>query len=137
MPGLIGITSLSVRTTGYVALTVLISLLIIGTITFRYMMDWSWAEAFYFSVATLSTVGYGDLAPETDAQRICVSIYILVGVTIAAGSIGILGANYLQRREERFLEHVERVKESVRDPDKLKRLKYKLKDDVSTDDDEE
>jgi voltage-gated potassium channel len=39
-------------------------------------------DAFYFSVVTLTTVGYGDFAPQTDAGKLFTSVYVLVGVGI-------------------------------------------------------
>src|ERR671912_560973 len=39
-------------------------------------------DAFYFSVITLTTVGYGDFAPETDAGKVFTAVYVLVGIGI-------------------------------------------------------
>ena len=36
-------------------------------------------NSFYWSVATLTTVGYGDLHPETDAERLAAAIIMLLG----------------------------------------------------------
>jgi hypothetical protein len=44
--------------------------------------SWSTVESFYFAVVTMSTVGYGDLAPESTFGKLFTAVYILVGVLI-------------------------------------------------------
>src|ERR687895_2434582 len=39
-------------------------------------------DALYFSVVTLTTVGYGDFAPQTDVGKLFTAVYVLVGVGI-------------------------------------------------------
>lgn len=39
-------------------------------------------DALYFSVMTLTTVGYGDFAPETDVGKLFTAVYALAGVGI-------------------------------------------------------
>lgn len=82
------------------------ALILIGSILFRWLMDISWGEAFYFSVVTLSTVGYGDVTPETDFQRVVVALYVLIGVTIFVTAIGIVGVNVIEKRQERVAEKI-------------------------------
>lgn len=82
------------------------ALILIGTILFQWLMDISWAEAFYFSVVTLSTVGYGDVTPETDFQRAVVALYVLIGVTIFVTAIGIVGVNVIEKRQQRIAEKI-------------------------------
>jgi hypothetical protein len=39
-------------------------------------------DALYFSVTTLTTVGYGDFSPQTTAGKLFTVVYVLVGVGI-------------------------------------------------------
>jgi hypothetical protein len=41
----------------------------------------------YFSVTTLTTVGFGDLAPQTALGKLCTVLYIFVGLGIVGGFI--------------------------------------------------
>ncbi len=59
-----------------------ILLLLSGTIFYRNVEGWSWVDALYFSVTTVSTVGFGDLAPKTDFGKLFTVIYIFVGVGV-------------------------------------------------------
>ena len=94
-----------------ISFTALIVLIAIGTVSFKYLEEWTWNESFYFSVVTLSTVGYGDLHPTNDASRLFAAIYILVGVAIALSALGVIGSSYLRRREEKLLERMKRREE--------------------------
>jgi hypothetical protein len=83
-----------------VAFSALTGLIVLGTIVYHQMEHWSWASSFYFSACTITTVGYGDLIPTTDASRLFTAFYALVGVGIAFTSLGVIGANYLRRSQE-------------------------------------
>ena len=85
-----------------VASSSLVGLIAIGTVVYRYLEDWTWIQSFYFSVVTLSTVGYGDLHPTSDASRLFTALYILVGVAIALSSLTAIGLTHLKRRENQI-----------------------------------
>ena len=42
--------------------------------------DWSVIDALYFTMATVSTVGYGDISPSTSVMRIFTVFMIFVGI---------------------------------------------------------
>lgn len=56
-----------------------VGLLIGGTSFYATFEDWSLVDSLYFSVMTLTTVGYGDLAPTTDVSKIFTTVYVLSG----------------------------------------------------------
>lgn len=51
-----------------------------GSAFYRLVEDMSWIDSVYFTVITLTTVGYGDLAPSTTAGKLFTMFYVLVGV---------------------------------------------------------
>jgi len=58
--------------------------LLIGALFYHKAEGWSWLDSFYFTVVTLTTIGYGDLAPKTPAGKIFTMFYILLGLGVLA-----------------------------------------------------
>jgi voltage-gated potassium channel len=67
---------------GRAPVLLVLSLFIIGTAFYWSVEDWSVIDSFYFSTMTLATVGFGDLAPTTDASKLFTVFYVLGGVGI-------------------------------------------------------
>lgn len=61
--------------------------LFIGTFFYHKVEGWRWLDSFYFSSMSLTTVGYGDLTPQTDIGKIFTVFYIFSGVGIILGFI--------------------------------------------------
>ena len=64
---------------GLVLITVL---LIIGTAFYSNVEGLSLIDAFYFSGATLTTLGYGDIVPTTNEAKIFTVFYALIGIGV-------------------------------------------------------
>lgn len=92
------------------SVSALIGMIVLGTVVYKFLEGWTWIQSFYFSVTTLSTVGYGDLHPTSDASRLFTALYIISGVAIALAALGIIGKNYLEKREKKILVRRERKK---------------------------
>jgi voltage-gated potassium channel Kch len=60
----------------------------LGVLFYMLVEDWGVVEAYYFSVVTISTVGYGDYSPSTDGSRCFTGVYALVGISITFGLLG-------------------------------------------------
>jgi voltage-gated potassium channel Kch len=72
-------------------LTLLVVLVLgVGTVFYHYVEGFSWIDAYYFSVVTLATVGYGDLAPRTATGKLFTTVYIFLGVGIIATYLSLL-----------------------------------------------
>ncbi|MDA7424375.1 potassium channel family protein [Thalassococcus lentus] len=77
-----------------------VGIIAIGTVFFRYAEGWSWLDAYFFTVVTLSTVGYGNLVPVTAAGKIGTTIFIFVGLGIFAVAIQQFGMFAMRKRQE-------------------------------------
>jgi hypothetical protein len=53
-----------------------------ATVVYRWLEDWSWVDSLYFSVVAITTVGFGDLTPSTDASKLFTVGYLLVGISL-------------------------------------------------------
>ncbi len=88
---------------GFKALTLLAMVLLIiasGTVFFHHIEGWSWLDSYFFTVVTLSTVGYGSFVPVTAAGKIGTTIFIFIGLGIFAVAIQQFGSFAVRKREE-------------------------------------
>ena len=92
-----------------------IFLVTLGSIGFYLLGEnnWSWVDSIYMTVITLSTVGYGEVHPLTEAGKIWAVLVIIFGVT----GIGVLLRTF---REEFIQIEQYRVKKMMKKISKLK-----------------
>jgi voltage-gated potassium channel Kch len=64
--------------------------LALGTWFYARVEKWSILDSLYFSVITLTTVGYGDFSPQTSAGKIFTMIYVLIGLGLISGFVFLL-----------------------------------------------
>lgn len=70
-----------------VLLTLTAVTLLSGTIFYSTVEGLRVIDALYFSVVTLTTVGYGDFTPQTDFGKIFTIIYMFAGIGIIVGFV--------------------------------------------------
>ena len=83
----------------YLAAAALLAV-VIGVIVYHSVEHLSWLNAYYFSVITLTTVGYGDITPQTLTGKIFTTFYALFGIGIVTTFI----SARMRRRSEKFAE---------------------------------
>ena len=76
------------------------ALVVTGTLFYWRFEEWTVVEALYFSVVTLTTVGYGDLSPTTDATRIFTIVYILTGFGVLVALLTSVAEQYIEQKAE-------------------------------------
>jgi len=57
----------------------IVGMIFFGAIVFRFLEDWDWLVSFYMATETVTTVGYGDFPPKTDAGRVFAIFFMLLG----------------------------------------------------------
>src|SRR5262245_4511363 len=71
-------------------LSLMFLLLLYGTVAFTWIEGWPPFDAFYMTLMTLTTVGYGEVHPLSFFGRLVSSSLMLGGVAIVFVSIGVL-----------------------------------------------
>jgi len=75
-------------------------LLMGGTIAYSRLEGWSFVDSLYFSTVTMTTIGYGDLTPTTNASKLFTVFFVITGVAVMLYTLSTLGMYYLH-----YLEH--------------------------------
>ena len=88
------------RDTVIILFSLLLGVLLGGTVFFHVVEGWSWLDSYFFTVVTLSTVGYGSLVPATALGKIGTTILIFTGLGIFAAAIQQLSHFTINRRSE-------------------------------------
>lgn len=76
-------------------------LIAVASVFYHWVEGWSWLDSFYFSVITISTVGYGDFSPHTAAGKLFTSIYVLCGLGIFVTTATAIGDSIASRARAR------------------------------------
>jgi len=90
-------------TDGPILLFILLLAIVIG-----HGEGWSYTDTFYFAMITTTTVGYGDLEPQTQSMRLFAVFFIPLSVAVLANILGRIAGYYMDRQaaknEKKFLQ---------------------------------
>ncbi|HRV76438.1 MAG: two pore domain potassium channel family protein [Candidatus Nomurabacteria bacterium] len=90
-----------------IILAVSIVYIIAGSYFYHLFEDWRWLDSIYFSVVSLTTVGYGDVSPVTDGGKIFTMFYLIFGIAIFGAFINnILKSRVAKRTLKSYEEHI-------------------------------
>ncbi len=84
-------------------------ILLFGTLGYTFIEKWSWLDAMFMTVITISTVGYGEVHPLDTAGKVFTSVLILAGVGTMLYAFGVFAetlseGHFLEFRRVRRLE---------------------------------
>ncbi len=72
------------------SLSMLIAVILFGTISYHFIEDMPFFEALYMTIITISTVGFSEIQPLSPYGRVVTILIISIGVSIGAYTIGML-----------------------------------------------
>jgi len=67
--------------------------------------DWDWdvVDCIYFTMATITTVGYGDMPLLSQRMRVITAFFGIFGVVAIAGSLNVIADWFVERARQRFM----------------------------------
>jgi|GEM_PF-1328241 voltage-gated potassium channel Kch len=81
-----------------------------GAIFYKYAMALTWLDAFFFTVTTLATIGYGDIVPDTPISKIFTMFYVFVGIVLFVALARISLTAVVARHYRKHAKHLEDIK---------------------------
>jgi voltage-gated potassium channel Kch len=77
-----------------------LTIIAVGTWFYARQEGWSVVDSLYFTVMTLTTVGYGDLSPTTPGTRLFTVFFVLIGIGILLGFVDVVAKNARRGSDE-------------------------------------
>ncbi|KJD33460.1 potassium transporter TrkA [Tamlana nanhaiensis] len=93
------------RTKIYTAVLLLIVILLIGVAGYRVISGYSWVDAVYMTVITMTTVGFGEVVPLDKDAKIFTIFLILASVIIVGYALSIITEYILSKNDIEELKH--------------------------------
>ena len=81
------------------AIILLVVLLCIGVVGFKLMTNYSWIDSLYMTVITITTVGFGEVAPLDEESKIFTIFLILASVIIVGYAIKVITEYILTKND--------------------------------------
>ncbi|MBA2860125.1 TrkA family potassium uptake protein [Methanococcus maripaludis] len=78
-----------------IGIFVLFVVIISFSLMFMYIEGWTLLQAIYFSVATISTVGYGDFYPTSELGQLLTILFIVFGVSTGLYTLGAFAESFI------------------------------------------
>ena len=99
------------RTKIYTAVFLLIVILLIGITGYKFISNYSWIDAIYMTVITLTTVGFGEVVPLDYNSKVFTIFLILATVVIMGYALSIITEYILSKNNLEELKHKKMEKE--------------------------
>ena len=93
-----------------VAILLVIIMLTVGVVGFKFTMTLSWLDALYMTVITITTVGYREISDPTDGAKLFTVFLILFSVVIVGYAVSVITEYLLARSSVSDLRRKQRLK---------------------------
>ena len=106
----------------------LIAVLVLSCAYFKTVAGWTLVDAVYFTIVTLTTVGYGDQVPQTKPDKLFAIFLFFFGAGVVGNLVGATFAGYVE--EQKNEETLAKAQMTALQQEKLKLLKQGRDDEA-------
>jgi len=103
----------SFRAKVFLAVFTVVMLIIVGTVVYKVLEGWGFVDSAYFTMITLTTIGYGDLVPTTGVSKMFTAFFAFAGVAVFLFALSILADYYFGQRAQSLEKQVKRVSDKA------------------------
>ncbi len=89
----------------YIALILLIIVIAIGVLGYRFFSDYSWIDALYMTVITMSTVGFSEVEALDDNAKLFTIFLIATSVSIFAYSVSVITEYIVSKNDPKRVQY--------------------------------
>lgn len=93
------------RTKIYTAVFLLVVIMLIGVFGYVMISGYSWVDALYMTVITMTTVGFGEVVPLDDESKIFTIFLILASVVIVGYALSVITEYILSKNDVEEIKH--------------------------------
>ncbi len=91
--------------------------IVIGSFIYTAIEGWRLLDSLYFVIMTITTIGFGDFVPLTDAGKIFTMFFSFFGIAAAFYFLGLIGREVFKKH---ISEKVTEMKREVRKDEEIK-----------------
>ena len=95
------------------AVILLILILIMGVQIYHKLEGWSYLDSTYFLVITATTIGYGDIVPQTNIGKILTIFYSFAGIAIAFYLVSLISHSIFEKRLYNRLDYLKEKQKNL------------------------
>ncbi len=89
----------------FFAVILLIVVVLIGVIGFRFFSNYTWVDALYMTVITMSTVGFGEVEPLNDNAKLFTVFLISTSVAIFAYTVSVITEYIVSKNDPKRVQY--------------------------------
>ena len=89
----------------YVAVFLVLAMLVTGIVGFRIFAHYTWVDSIYMTIITISTVGFGEVAPLNENAKIFTVVLILTSIVALGFAVSVITEYIVGRSSYELLKH--------------------------------
>ncbi|KAF8880080.1 hypothetical protein BD779DRAFT_1110534 [Infundibulicybe gibba] len=108
-----------------VLVILLLSYLALGALIHSFLLDLRFIDALFFTLVSIETIGFGDIAPTTTGARIFTCAYSILGIINLALAVSLIRENILEGLEIAYLRRIRASRERHRVAETTRRVRLR------------